>query len=188
MREVYNTDLPNGWNPHKRGEAIPHKVLYLFDDPAEILLSYYCNRCMEFGNKPQHVANMGGDSDGIKKWKNKHGIKHASHPKGIDDNLGVLHLFLDNGVDFFQIERHFRSWYELQRKKPVMFIKYPYLHEYRNDIAKFFDKTPNNKFTNWKPRPSRMEQCDPELQQKINDFFQGYREFYFELDEMFIKC
>jgi len=136
-------------NTHALGNEIIDKlpsssrILYVYSDPYNAILSFYKRG---FLNPPYtHCRHMGGDHDAM--ISNGHYLEAWS-----------LEQFLRNGVDFFNLADHFRSWYTWYDLVPnVLYVKYEHLEIYMPEILHFLKISKNPAKFDFKCRESNWE-------------------------------
>lgn len=169
-----NIDRPQKNNVHARSHEMreyipPHsKILYLYSDPREAILSF---KRRDFFKMPYtHCIHLNGDVNGMKTKRTGWTLKE----------------FIDNGVDFFQLEQHFQSWYESPYN--VMFVKYDHLKQSMEHILKFFDI--NNRKADdfhFKQRLSQISRLPTDWQNGLNQMFERYIDFLESIPPCMIK-
>jgi hypothetical protein len=94
------------WNEHSKNPNVGNKnILYVYGNPCDATMSFYGRAFMEVSD---HANRIGGDVNGL-----------------LSNRPWTLEKYVTNGVDYFQLEDHFRTWLDFdQRDYKIMFVKY----------------------------------------------------------------
>jgi hypothetical protein len=96
------------------------RVLYLFGDPRNALVSIFRRGLQEFAYRWLHFR----EDDDIVEWLRK------ELPAEVRQRLSSLDAFLEAGVDEFQIEDHLDRWLEREHSRyPVLFVRFESLSD-----------------------------------------------------------
>ena len=159
----------DGWNTHSRNpEVTPQnsRVVYLFANPYDTILSYFRRDKEEFNSQGgflfAHVEHIGGDTEYFKKPDNR-----------------LLENFVKDDYDPFFLSSHLESWVlNESRNYALKIMKYESLAV--NGIVPFMDywDLPKEVSFNFKQRNSAWQRESPEIQtalrQKYGDLFDIY--------------
>lgn len=162
-------------NPHSRNPKYQEywnhkyngKVVYLYSNPYDTILSFYRRG---FFNNINHYKNL--ECNNLNKIK-----------------LGLsLEEFLKNGEDYFQLEEHFKNWYNYKdRYYDIMFIKYEKLEKNIISFMSWFDISEKDalKFK-VKKRNSDWRNENDNIKKGLKHIYGDFKQFLDELDDKII--
>ena len=140
----------------------PCKVLYMYSDPRNILLS-----CINRGKEwiHAHCTALQGD------------VRYIKHntDKIISDRYDPLHL-----------ETHFMNWFSLNPDYDLMFLKYEALEDPKvfQQVLEFFEVTSSVSY-DWQPRKTSYLNISIEHQETLLEMFAGALEVQKQLTPCF---
>ena len=142
----------------------PSKVLYMYGDPRNILLS-----CINRGEEwiHAHCSALQGD------------VRYIKHntDKIISDGYDPLHL-----------ETHFMNWFSLNPDYDIMFLKYEALEDPKifQQVLDFFGVV-SDKSYDWCPRKTSYKNLFSEEQIQITDLFSDLLKLQDQLPSCMVK-
>lgn len=143
----------------------PVKVVYIFGDPYNAILSYFRRR------KEQR-----------KTWVKEHCKNIRGEYKKINENWDLLD-YLKNGEDLFKLEEHFDNWTNIKEKDyQVAVLKYESTSIYIKDLLDFIDMDPSksDKFefkkrkSDWRNQPKEVKDL---LEKMYGGFYEKYKNY-----------
>jgi len=159
------------WNEHRRDPAvnINANLLFIYGNPCDATLSFFRRAFMEV---PSHVTNIGGDTTGLlygRPW--------------------TLERYLDNGIDFFQLESHLRGWLMFdQRQYNIMFVKYDALNDNILRILDWLDfPAEAAKHFAFRERASKWRSLSKTQMSQFKNMFGSYIDLQDSLPDVLIK-
>jgi hypothetical protein len=169
MGEYFNYGYKIPWNTHSNNPNTPPKdsrVVYLFANPYDTILSYFRRDKVEFncngGFLFPHTTNIGGDVDYFKNPENR-----------------IIENFLKDEYDPFFLREHYDKWATYnERNYDLVMMRYEELSE--NGVSSFIDywDLPKNlefKFrkrsSDWQNEPQEIQD---RLKQKYGEYFDAY--------------
>lgn len=160
-------------NPHRRdpkmAPSFKGRMAYLYSNPYDTVLSYHRRGFMA---RPfEHCRHIGGDFNGLKQrpsW--------------------ILQDYLDNGIDYFRLENHFRTWFDFQKRTyDIMFIKYESLPKTINKLLEWYELDSSlAKNFNFKRRHSAWQSCPESIKNGLERIYGSFKRRLDGLDNIVI--
>jgi hypothetical protein len=157
------------WNEHSKNPNVsPTNLLYVYGNPCDATMSFHRRAFMEVSD---HANRIGGDVNGLL----------ANRPWTLEE-------YVNNGVDYFQLEDHFRTWLDFdERNYKIMFVKYTELSDHIGDVLDWmgFPREQAKHFV-FKPRASNWLKQDKSMIDGFRSMFQTYVDLQDSLPGKFI--
>lgn len=149
---IYTTDA------HRRDPKIdiPAKIVYVYGDPRNQLLSFFRRGFMRAP------------------------YTHCHHVRGNVEDISVLpewtlESYLENGVDYYDLSGHLSGWLNYnQRCYEIMFVRYEAMADKMMDILQFMDIPLMPNGFEFRARSSDWTALPDKHQEQITDMFKGY--------------
>jgi len=143
QKEYHHIKCP----PKTFGE--PVKVIYIYGDPYNALISHFRRRCILKEWARNHCKNMHGEW-----WK-------------LNTDWELLD-YLKNGEDLFKFEEHFDNWVNIKDKDyDVMVLKYEFVKKYENVVLSYLD---SENPINYKERLSNWNDLDSDSFELLKNY------------------
>lgn len=162
--EKANTHRPNpNMPPNFKG-----KIIYLYSNPYNMILSFFKRGFLK--SPYLHCKYIGGNLAEISKkeeWK--------------------LQEYLENGIDFFNLEKHFHNWFEFsQRNYEIMFVKYEFLQYSIEKILDWYGLPDRIDYfkSNFRKRKSNWTNQKIEIIEGLYKIYGSHKEFLDGLAEI----
>jgi len=164
-------------NPPKSFNRKDYKVLYMYGDPRNILLSSL-NRVRP-GPKP-----------GVNRWNWHLYCKYMQADVEYfgDSEERTIDRLLQDNYDPLRLEDHFLSWLNVNAEYPLMLLKYEALEEPKTfqHVLDFFEVEGDYSY-GWRPRETSYLKLTLEQQVQITELFKDLLKIQAEIPPVYIR-
>jgi len=163
-------------------ETIPEgtKILYMFGDPRDSVVSFFDRR------KSKHDRH-GFNTKIIDKpniyWVLQHCENVECKTFDMDETWG-LHKFLENGLDYFNLEEHFDSWFYSNTDYDIVFVRYENIWDNVKALGKTLELD-IKRFPEKIERRSKCENLDSADKTRCNEMYGSFSERINKLPDIF---